>query len=248
MFAHSIDEVIAQLDEIIARLRRENSRLGFFAALYRQVTVKVKEGIALGRFEDGARMERLDVAFANSYIEALQRFRAGEPASKSWQVAFETATSWRLLILQHLLLGMNAHINLDLGAAAAQVCPGEKLPALKRDFDEINVILSDLLDKVQQQIAAVSPWLGLLDRIAGRTDEIVFKFSLKKARAAAWKFAERLANLSSAQQLSAMQAHDGKIEKLANLVRRPGWLISLVALVIRLRENNDVAGIIEILT
>ncbi len=248
MPAHTIDEVIAQLDEIVARSRRENSRLGFFAALYRQVTIKVKNGIASGRFEDGTRMERLDVIFANRYIEALQRFRSGEPASKSWQVAFEAATSWRLLILQHLLLGINAHINLDLGAAAAQTCPGEKLPALKRDFDEINVILSDLLDKVQQEIAVASPSLGLLDRIAGRTDEIVFNFSLKRARTAAWKFAEQLANLSPEQQLPAMQEHDGKCERLANLIRRPGWLISLVALVIRLRENNDIERIIESLT
>jgi hypothetical protein len=248
MPAHTIDEVIAQLDEIMARSRRENSRLGFFAALYRQVTIKVKDDIASGRFDDGARMERLDVIFANRYIETVQRFRLGEPVSKSWQVAFEAATSWRFLILQHLLLGINAHINLDLGAAAAQVCPGEKLPALKRDFSEINALLAELLDKVQQQIDAVSPWLGLLDRIAGKADEVIFNFSLNKARAAAWKFAEQLANLPSAQQLPAIQEHDDKIARLANLVRRPGWLVGLVAFVIRLRESNDVERIIEGLT
>lgn len=99
MPAHTIDEVIAQLDEIIARSRRENSRLGFFAALYRQVTIKVKDGIASGRFEDGVRMERLDVIFADRYLEALGHFRAGEPANKCWHAAFEAATSWRLLIL-----------------------------------------------------------------------------------------------------------------------------------------------------
>jgi glucose/arabinose dehydrogenase len=147
MPASTIEEVITQLDEIIARSRREKSRVGFFAALYRQVTMNVKEGIASDRFEDGARMERLDVIFANRYLEALQHFRAGTPTGKCWQAAFQAAPSWRLLILQHLLLGINAHINLDLGAAAAQTCPGENLPALKRDFEEINAILSDLLDK-----------------------------------------------------------------------------------------------------
>jgi hypothetical protein len=248
MSAQTIAEVIAQLDEIIARSRRESSRLGCFAALYRQVTIKVKEGIAAGRFEDGARMERLDVIFANRYLEALQHFRRGEPASKCWQVAFEAGASWRLLILQHLLMGMNAHINLDLGVAAAQTSPGEALPALKRDFQEINEILSELHEKVQQQIAALSPWLGLLDRIAGRADDIVFNFSLKRARAAAWKFAEQLASLPPEQQLPAIQKQDGKIEALANSIRRPGWLISLVAFIIRLRESNDVARSIEVLT
>lgn len=105
-----------------------------------------------------------------------------------------------------------------------------------------------MLGKVQQQIETVSPWLGLLDRIAGRADEVIFNFSLKKARAAAWKFAEQLANLPPKQQLPAIQEHDGKIERLANLVRRPGWLVNLVAFVIRLRESNDIVRIIEALT
>ena len=43
--ARTIDEVILQLDDIIARSIREQSRLGYFAALYRKVTIKVKEGI-----------------------------------------------------------------------------------------------------------------------------------------------------------------------------------------------------------
>lgn len=248
MPADNIDEVIAQLDEIIARSRRERSRLGCFAALYRQVTIKVKEGIAAGRFEEGSRMERLDVIFANRYLEALQRFRMGEPASQCWQAAFAAAASWRLLILQHLLLGMNAHINLDLGIAAAQTSPGGELPALKRDFDEINDILAELHEKIQRQIEALSPWLGLLDRLAGRTDEIVFNFSLKRARAAAWKFAEQLASLPPEQQAPAIEKKDSKIAALANRIRRPGWLISLVTFMIRVRESNDITRIIEVLT
>ena len=76
--ATSIDEVIAQLGDLIDRSLRERSRLGFFAALYRKVTVKVKEGIAAGRFDDGRRMERLDVTFANRYLEAVARLRTGQ--------------------------------------------------------------------------------------------------------------------------------------------------------------------------
>jgi hypothetical protein len=37
------------------------------------------------------------------------------------------------LILQHLLLGINAHINLDLGIAAAEGTSAPKLPGLLRD-------------------------------------------------------------------------------------------------------------------
>src|SRR6185295_15744616 len=137
LLARTIDEVIVQLEEIIVRSVRERSRLGFFAALYHKVTIKVKEGIAAGQFEDGPRMERLDVTFANRYLTALEQFVKGEAATPCWVLAFEAADRWPPIILQHLLLGMNAHINFDLGIAAAQTCPGDQLPQLKSDFDQI---------------------------------------------------------------------------------------------------------------
>jgi hypothetical protein len=61
MTPQTIDEVLAELDQIILRARNERDRLGFFATLYRNVTIKVKEGIAARLFEDGPRMEKLDV-------------------------------------------------------------------------------------------------------------------------------------------------------------------------------------------
>jgi hypothetical protein len=248
MNATGIDEVIAQLDDLITIARREKNRSGFFAATYRRVTVKVKEGIALGRFEDGARMERLDVIFANRYLDALRRFRQNQPTSRCWLVAFQAASRWRPLILQHLLLGINAHVNFDLGIAAAQTVSAAELPNLKRDFDEMNNILSELLDEVQEKIETVSPWLGLLDRIGGRTDEVIIKFSLKKARAAAWRVAQRLASLSPEQQKAEVDKLDEDVETLAyRLVSNPGVFISLVLWVIRLAESHDVAKVIDTL-
>jgi hypothetical protein len=113
--ARTIDEVIARLDEIIARSIREQSRLGYFAALYRKVAIKIKEGIAEGRFENGPRMERLDVTFANRYLEALDQYRRGEAPTGCWIIAFEAAATWRPIILQQLLLGMNVAHKLRSG-------------------------------------------------------------------------------------------------------------------------------------
>ena len=59
--AQTIDEVIEALDGVLDEARRDGSRLGYFAALYRKVTIEVKKGIAAGYFDDGPRMERLDV-------------------------------------------------------------------------------------------------------------------------------------------------------------------------------------------
>ena len=82
MTARKIDEVIELLDEAVDLARREKSRLGYIAAHYRNVTIKVSEGILTGSFEDGARMERFDVAFANRYLDALGRYNWGEELSK----------------------------------------------------------------------------------------------------------------------------------------------------------------------
>lgn len=247
MPAQTIDEVITALDAIIASAIEQRSRLGFFAVLYREVTVQVKIGIAAHRFEDGARMERLDVLFANRYLEAYENFQNGLPASACWEAAFHAAAAWRPLILQHLLLGMNAHINLDLGVAAAQTAPGAALPGLKRDFDEINRILLSLLDEVQAKIDRLSPWLNWLDHIGGRVDETLFNFSLKIARGSAWKVAARFASLAVEQHPQEILALDEKVTKLARKILSPGWLISSAALLIKLREQEDVSYIISIL-
>ncbi len=103
---------------------------------------------------------------------------AGKPPTDSWQVAFDGASSWRPIIIQHLITGMNAHINLDLGIAAAIVAPGAELAALEGDFKTINAVLSRLVDGFTADVAEVSPWIGLLDRIGGRADNALINFSI----------------------------------------------------------------------
>src|SRR5689334_422946 len=98
-----------------------SSRLGFFASLYRIVTIIVKERCDDGFFNDNTRMRKLDVIFANRYFQAYESHKSKSRPSESWQASFDASAQRELLILQHLLLGMNAHISLDLGIATAAV-------------------------------------------------------------------------------------------------------------------------------
>ena len=50
--------------------------------------------------------------------------------------------------MQHLLMGMNAHINLDLGIAASEVAGGNSIHDLKSDFMKVNDILAGLLSEI----------------------------------------------------------------------------------------------------
>jgi len=246
---NTIDEVIARLTEIIDVSRRENSRQGYFAALYRKVTICVKEGIAAGRFQDGERMELFDVIFANRYLEAYDQYRLGKDPSECWKISFEAATEWRPLILQQLLLGMNAHINLDLGIAAVTVSPGNQLESLKHDFDVINMILSSLVLPVQKEIGGLSPWINFLEKIDPSADDAIINFSMRVARHEAWCFALKLNELDQQQQAAAIAAHDREITALGKVVLRPpGILFKLGLTLIRLRESNDIPAIIDALS
>jgi len=247
--ARTIDEVIARLDEIIAHSIHDQDRLGYFAALYRKVTIKVKEGIAAGRFENGPRMERLDVTFANRYLEALDQYQRGQTPTRCWLVSFKAAAAWRPIILQQLLLGMNAHINYDLGIAAAETCPGDELPSLQHDFNEINNILASLVEQVESEINEVSPWINLLDHIDPKADRALVNFSMDKARACAWALATTLAPLDPSQWKPHLEIRDLEMTTLANLVWHPvGLIFKLGLLVIRSRESNDVSKVIALLT
>lgn len=246
--ARTIDEVISQLDDVIARSIRDGSRLGYFAALYRKVTVKVKEGIAQGRFEDGPRMERLDVTFANRYLEAMDQFRRGQQTTRCWLVSFKAAAAWRPIILQDLLLGMNAHINFDLGIAAAEIAPGDELLSLQHDFNEINNILAALVGEVESEINEVSPWIYFLDHIDPKADTAIVNFSMDKARACAWDLATKLAPLSPSRWKPVLDLRDLEMTALADLVWHPmGLVFKLGLLLIRSRESSDVTRVIHVL-
>jgi uncharacterized protein DUF5995 len=247
--ARNIDEVIARLTDIVDISRQDSSRLGYFAALYRKVTISVKQGILNGRFENGARMERLDVNFASRYLEAYDLRRKGETPNASWQVSFEAAERWRPLVLQHLLLGINAHINLDLGVAAAETSPGDQLASLKHDFDMINKLLAGLVQPVQDQIGEVSPWIGFLEKIDPSADDAIINFSLDRARASAWNFAVRLNALGENERIAVIKQRDQEIATLGRLVYKPpGVFLNLGLLAIRLRESNEVARVIDTLS
>ena len=211
--ASNIREVVAELDIIIERCINENNKLGMFAALYRKVTLHVEQGIAVGRFDDGARMERLDVVFANRYLEALQAYQEGKPMTSSWKITFEASKKPSLFMLQHLLAGMNAHISLDLGIATAQTAVGQPLTAIQQDFNEINKLLSDLIDEVEKALGKTSVVMKTVDWLAGKKDEELARFSLEIFRNRAWGITNTLYGLDDALFRQQIADLDMKVSK-----------------------------------
>jgi hypothetical protein len=212
------------------------------------VTVEVARRIDDGEFDDGLRMAGLDVAFANRYLEAYSARAEDRAMTDAWRVAFDAAESWWPVVLQHLLLGMNAHINLDLGIAAARTAPGAAIAGLQGDFMRINQVLAALVDGTRAQLTTIWPRLRWVERLEGR-DRAIVNFSMTKARDCAWDVARRLAPLAPAAQEAEIARLDGEIAALGRRVWKPGvgplrWALAWV----RLGEPRSVDRIIDALT
>lgn len=239
--ATTIDEVILLLDEIIEKSKLEQSAIGLFAMLYREVTAKIKEGIQNNVFQDGVRMEKLDVIFANRYLKAYYQYKAKEKASECWEFSFQQAESFWPIVLQHLLLGINAHVNLDLGIASAEVSTVENIKDLESDFNQINIILSNLVEHVEKCLIKIWPTLTVILKLSGKIDNFFIDFSMKTARDGAWKFANEFVATPENQREACTQLRDKRIAEIACLVSNPGYFVSAVFKFIRLFERGDVA-------
>lgn len=245
MQANNITEVIKILDIIVEECKITNSPLGYFAVLYRKVTINVKDGILNNRFEDNARMEKLDVLFANRYFKAYFDYKEGKSISKCWKISFK-ATEKNHLVLQYLLTGINAHINLDLSIATIDTIENNPLESIKGDFDHINKLLSDMVDEVKQNMGAVSPIFKLLMPLAKQWDDKLIQFSIQTARDGAWLFATDLSqNQDKREQL--INERDLVIENLGFKLLNPKKTLQWLLNVIMFFESGSVKSKIETL-
>lgn len=244
----TIDEVITQENDIIDQSLRVPDRIGYFTALYERVTVDVRRAIIAGNvFQDNERMGKLDVVFAGRFLAAWNAYGSGGTLTKSWQLAFDALKDDSPLIIQHLLLGMNAHINLDLGIAAATVAPGSALASLREDFNRINALLARLVSVVEVELGEVSPRLKQLEAISPEGEDLVFNFAMDKAREAAWALAEKLAPLPQDQWAPHIAAQDQFVAGLGNLILHPGFLVDGLLAWIRAAESKDIAYNIQVI-
>jgi hypothetical protein len=141
------------------------------------------------------------------------------------------------LILQHLLLGVNAHVNHDLPQVVVELADGGvPVQALRPDFDAINDILAATQPDVLSELGRVSGWTQLAMSLGGGR---AFNFSLGRARAQAWQAAVRLHPLDGQRRGRAVAELDELVSVLAYLITRPTPPISWLLPVARQLEHDD---------
>ena len=247
MTATTITEVIDQLTEIIARSCAENRREGYFAALYRKVTIAVYDKIKAGYFDDNDRMEKLDVVFANRYLEAYHCYRGKKACSASWKVAFDSGSNWRPMVMHHLLTGMNAHIALDLGIATAIVSPGTGIMDIQKDFNKINTVLCELITEVKADLYSMWPLSKLISKLnMGKLENDIAGFSMNIARDAAWQVAlAYAADPGVLAQQNYLATRDTSVANFGNRLLNPGKFVYALTGIFRVFEFGSIPNKIK---
>jgi hypothetical protein len=250
MATSPFDGTVAAMSAVTARARANNDRIGEFAAMYTAVTRRVRHLAEEGAFADADRMAAFVERFAARFLDAVAARDAQRPVTKSWSAAFTAAREWRPGVLQNLLLGMTAHIGLDLGVVAADVATGPAgrgLQEMRPDFDAINDVLASLVPNVESAVGRLSPGIALLDKAGGRADAFAVARVIAVARDLAWRNATELTTLNPAARVTATAHMDTEVSEMSRLIAHPGPIMSAVLLPIRLRERRSLAESIDVL-
>ena len=175
-------------------------------------------------------------------------FSLKNPCSRSWVSAFEACSNSNLAVIQHLLVGINTHINLDLGIAAAETSVGSDIYELQHDFEKINDVIESLSQQVQESLSNIWFPLRALRKISGNDGEAVINFSIRSARKASWANAVAL---SMAAGTNARENYigivDDSVTQISAKIMKPGFAASLALRPVVLMEPKDTGTIMDLL-
>lgn len=243
----TIQDVIAELEAISSLAVSEGARYGYFATLYLGMTRSVRDALGKGLYDNDTRMEHLCVVFAQRYLDAFSTWRAGKPPTRSWAIAFSQGQRDEITSIQHLLLGVNAHINLDLGIATSMVASGSDINLVKRDYDSINATIASLFNVVKSKLRTISWPIRFLDDMGGSVDDRIATFSIRIARDEAWRFANTLHTWPAFDHAKLIAERDAAIATFAQRIIDPGFTANLVLRPVKWAEPRDVRKILATL-
>jgi len=238
----TMDDAVEGLAALEVRYRERNDRRAIFLTLYGVVSAEMQARVAARAFEDNAWVERYTVTFANLYREALASYEARELSRvpKSWRLCFDAAVAGTGLVLQDVLLGVNAHVNHDLPLALSTISIEPDRAQRYRDHSAVNAVLASVTERATERLAATyAPGLTAMDDCAGSIDEILSAFSLEVARESAWEGAVSLANARNAferELVSRLMAT--RAAAVARLLLAPSHNPRFIAACRRIEQGN----------
>lgn len=136
--------------------------LGFFNKTYYIITKNVYTKISSAYFQYPLELRQLDINFAKYYFDALKQFADTQTTTPAWQTAFISCKKNNSIPLIYMALGVNAHVNNDLGMSLYDTINRNDY---KKDYDKVNAIIYESLDEVINELQLqyyLKPFMGIL--------------------------------------------------------------------------------------
>jgi hypothetical protein len=211
-------DVLNRMRQQVRIWEKEHDNRSVFLGCYCLMTENMLHAIEMNRFDDSEWINRLLQHFADYYFDALTCYEK-EDCSEVWRLAHEATTNRNLHVIQHLLLGINAHINYDLVLTLydllvddwSHISESTKRSRL-RDHNMVNEIIADTIDSVQDTIIEQkSPAMKMIDVLLGRLDEFLLSALISHWREDVWKKAIELINATQNEQWKFRQSLEKEV-------------------------------------
>ena len=160
-------------------------------------------------------------------------------------MAFDGAQLPEPIIVQHMLAGVNAHIDLDLGIAAEQIAPGASCRRCS-DFNTVNAVLGSQVNGVADEIDELSPVLADIYDVCMKNEIDLIGDGAMVFRDSAWRFARCWPPSRDSHTADDHgQRPRGREVRHADPLSAP--LLASIVAVIASRESRDVVHNIRVL-
>ena len=201
--------VVQRMTTLIDQWEATEDRRAIFLGCYCLMTRNMLNAIKAGRFHDGVWVSNLLDHFADYYFAALTLYDQKDPNTPPvWKLAHDATRDEAVTTLQHLLLGVNAHINFDLVFALYDALAAEwhgltmeQREQRHADHALVNRIIGETVNAVQDQVIdRHSPWFKFVDEILGPVDEWLTSHLIGHWREEVWNHAVCYLELTTPQE------------------------------------------------
>jgi hypothetical protein len=216
-------------------------RRAIFASVYTLTTLRMAESIDANDYTNTDWMKSYQTEFANHYRKAVNAY-ATQQRSKvpnAWLAAFDAASSGQTLIIQDVLLGMNAHINYDLAFAIEKVGISPNTTSRYLDHTRVNAVLGEVGDEIAAALGSLYGGnYAAVDAAFGAADELFLAAGMATARQNAWNNAVLLKGSQFWNRWIVVGAIDLGAVTNANLILAPTLSSSLRTTLRALEGSN----------
>jgi hypothetical protein len=150
------------MEDIDSELRETTlEKVRAFNITYLIITKAVSSKFGSGYFNDDALMEKFDIAFAIYYFNALKQYVETNKTTPAWQILFEQAQKNNRSQIIYMALGVNAHVNNDLGLTLRDMIKSEDYLV---EYNKINPLIYSSIDTVINSLNENSRSINFIEK------------------------------------------------------------------------------------